>query len=223
MSILTNCKHIVNPKLKHIYLSFDEYGYLVVKSPKVSSAEIEKILIKKSAWIQRARDKIQSKKGKMLDFSQTSELYFLGKPYPIFLIYNDRKCTRFIFDGDNFKLYYNKYDEAIFRKHIDAFYRKEAIVYVLPLLQKWSNIMKLPYKKVSFRKTKRQWGSCSSENTISLNIMMMKLPHDIIQYIVIHELAHIKHKHHQKAFWELVSKHLPMYKEFAQKLKDYST
>lgn len=53
--------------------------------------------------------------------------------------------------------------------------------------------------------------------------MMMKLPQDIIEYIVVHELAHIVHKHHQKSFWSLVEKHLPDYKQRIAVLKHYAT
>ena len=50
---------------------------------------------------------------------------------------------------------------------------------------------------------------------------MMKLPLDVIQYIIVHELAHIEHKHHQKKFWELVALYMPEYKEYQQELKNY--
>ena len=77
--------------------------------------------------------------------------------------------------------------------------------------------------KLSFRKTKRQWGSCSAKNDLSFNTMMMKLPQDVIQYIIVHELAHITHKHHQKTFWECVEAYLPEYKTQVKELKNYTT
>ena len=51
--------------------------------------------------------------------------------------------------------------------------------------------------------------------------MMMKLPQNVIEYIIVHELAHISHKHHQKPFWDLVAKHLPEYKMHIAILKTY--
>ena len=53
--------------------------------------------------------------------------------------------------------------------------------------------------------------------------MLMKLPQDVIQYIIVHELAHIKHKHHQKSFWKLVETHIPNYKQHVTELKKYTT
>ncbi len=81
MSLLPHYTHIVNPKLKHIYLSFDEGGDLVIKSPKVSHRQIEQLLLKKASWITQSREKFYAKKGRVLDFTQATELYFKGKAY----------------------------------------------------------------------------------------------------------------------------------------------
>jgi predicted metal-dependent hydrolase len=62
------------------------------------------------------------------------------------------------------------------------------------------------YTQVSFRDNKSRWGSCSPDNRISLNIHLMRLPGHLQEYIVLHELCHTVHKHHQKSFWQLLDK-----------------
>lgn len=223
MPLLPNYIHTINPKLKHIYLSFNYEGNLIIKSPKVSTKQIEQLLLKKSSWIIQSRKKFHSKKGKSVNFSHKSELYFLGESHPLTLIVYKKKRTKLLFDGDTFTLYYSTYDENIFQRHIDNFYKVEAKNYIPTIVIQWSKIMKLYPNNITFRKTKRQWGSCSSRDYLSFNTMLMKLPPDVIQYIVIHELAHIKHKHHQKAFWALVEKHLPSYKAQVKVLKNFIT
>jgi len=223
LPILPTYIHIVNPKLKHIYLGFDERGRLFVKSPKISQHKIEQLLLKKASWINSSRKNIENKKGKNVDFSLESQLYFLGKSYPLICEKHDKKNIKFSFEEGVFRLMYLHYDETLFQRHIDAFYKKEAVRYVRPLVLHWSKTMNLMPKNVSFRKTKRQWGSCSSNNNLSFNTMMMKLPHEAIEYIVVHELAHIVHKHHQPAFWELVKKYLPCYEDAKKEIKNYCT
>lgn len=223
MSLLPHYVHIVNPKLKHIYLSFDDVGHLVIKSPKVSQKQIEQLLLKKASWINRSRQKLNDKKGRHLDFSQNCELYFLGQAHTLVLAPYEKKRTKLTFDGDSFCLHYSLYDEKAFQKKIDNFYKEEAQNYLPQHIASWSKTMGLSYKELAFRKTKRQWGSCSGLNKLSFNTMMMKLPLDVIQYIIVHELAHIKHKHHQKTFWKLVERYLPDYKETVQILKAFST
>ncbi len=223
MSLLPSYEHRVNPKLKHTYLSFDAEGNLIIKSPKVSQRYIETLLIKKSAWIRRSREKILCKKGKTLDFSKELSLYFYGNAYPLRLQKYEKKRVKLLFEEECFTLYYHHYDETAFHKAIDRFYKEKISEEIPSLLAYWSEKMGLHYSTVSYRKSKRQWGSCSAKNALSFNTMMMKLPQDVIQYIVVHELAHIKHKHHQKSFWAEVAKHLPDYKKQTDILKNYTT
>jgi len=223
MSLLPQYIHIVNPKLKHIYLSFDERGDLVIKSPKVSLRQIEQLLLKKASWIQKSREKLYHKKGKVLDFSNTPELYFMGEVYPVILTTHNKKKSQLHFDGESFTLLYHSYDETLFQKHVDHFYKIQAQKYIPSWTEEWAKEMSLFPADLRFRKTKRQWGSCSGKNVLSFNTMIMKLPQDVIQYIIVHELAHIKHKHHQKTFWQEVEVHLPNYKIQVQELKNYTT
>jgi len=223
MYFLPQYKHIINPKLKHIYLSFDEEGNLIIKSSKISTKQIEQLLLKKASWIKKSQQRIQTKKGKVINFKRESKLYFLGKSHTIHLSPYQKKRTISTFDGDNFIIKYNEYNELTFQKHIDIFYRDEAKKYIPTLVERWSQKMNLHYNKISFRKTKRQWGSCSSTNNLSFNTMMMKLPPNVIEYIIVHELSHIKHKHHQKAFWNLVENYLPNYRIQIKELKNFTT
>jgi len=68
---------------------------------------------------------------------------------------------------------------------------------------------------------KTRWGSCSAKNTISLNYYLAKLPESLIEYVVVHELAHIKEKNHSAKFWNLVEKYLPDVKKRRKLLREY--
>lgn len=223
MYLLPQYTHIVNNKLKHTYLTVDDKGNLIIKSPKVSTSYIEKLLLKKSAWINKAREKILERKGKSLNFNQREALYLYGREYDLTLKECTSKRTKLTFDEKEFILHYSDYNEELFQKKINNFYTEEAKQYIPPAVERWAKIMNLTPNKISFRKTKRQWGSCSGQNNISFNTMVMKLPHDVIQYIIVHELVHIKHKHHQKSFWSEVAKYMPEYKQYILELKKYST
>jgi predicted metal-dependent hydrolase len=80
----------------------------------------------------------------------------------------------------------------------------------------------LPYNRAAFRCQKTKWGSCSSQNNISLNINIAFLPAHLQDYILLHELCHIRHKNHSRDFWT----QLDIYcdgraKEYAKELKTY--
>jgi predicted metal-dependent hydrolase len=221
--LLPHYTHQINPKLKHTYLSFDREGNLLIKSPGLTQYQLERLLLKKAAWIQRSISKIKKKKGKQCKFDKECQLYYLGNPYPLNLQYRNQKGTKLLFDGAQFTLYYHTYNEIRFHQHIDRFYRTKAESYIPHRVNIWAEKMSLIPHAVHFRKTKRQWGSCSAYNKLSFNTMLMKLPLDTIDYVIVHELAHIQHKHHQKAFWKLVEDTMPFYKEQIVLLKTYTT
>ena len=86
-------------------------------------------------------------------------------------------------------------------------------------VNKYSNLMKLYPKKITIKQLKYAWGSCSSKKNISFNSELMYKEKDVIDYVVVHELAHLKYMNHQKDFWNLVGIFIPDYKEKRKELK----
>jgi predicted metal-dependent hydrolase len=78
---------------------------------------------------------------------------------------------------------------------------------------------KFPYSRISIRNQKTRWGSCTSKGVISFNYKMIFLPEELRDYIVVHELCHLKQLNHSKAFWDLVAEAIPNHKALRKKLK----
>lgn len=77
------------------------------------------------------------------------------------------------------------------------------------------------FNKVSFRWQRTRWGSCSSKNNISLNFKIIRLPSELQDYILLHELVHIRIKNHSKDFWDELEKYLPDAKKHRKELRKY--
>ena len=76
-------------------------------------------------------------------------------------------------------------------------------------------------RSIKITKAKKRWGSCSIDGNINLSFRLAQLPLELIDYVVIHELCHLHHFDHSRAFWGLVQKRYPNFKEARQRLKDY--
>jgi len=209
-------------RLKHLYLRIKGTELIVSANRRVSEASIHSFLEEKCAWIEKHLATAQSKP---LLTDTDATLYFLGESLPISL-QQDPYTTETVMkiEGGKCLFLYNHYPtEAQLKQARDIYYRKHCHEVITPLVNLWAETMQLIPQKITYRHNKSRWGSCSSQNNLSLNTRLMMLPMSMIRYVVIHELAHIRYKNHSRDFWHLVKTYSPDYKLLRQGIRAFES
>jgi hypothetical protein len=206
--------------LKNTYINVDTDGVLVKTNDTTTIDDINKMVQNKSAWISKKLELFKSIAINK-DISTGSRLYYMGKSYYVNMIEDETAQTISInFTHSKFHITTpQKYSDVELHNAIEHFYKQKAIEKIIPLTKKWAKNMDVEPEHISFRYSKNRWGSCSSTNRISFNYHLIKLSSSLIEYVVIHELAHITYQNHSKDFWKLVHKHLNDYKVKEEKIR----
>lgn len=142
---------------------------------------------------------------------------YLGRNY--YLQYSDEV------DGIQFKgrhFYAPEGSEDKLKVMFKEFYRQRGKKFIEPRVYRFAEMMGLKVEAVSIIELKNRWASCSVQRPkVNFNWKIMMAPVSVINYLIVHELAHFKHKRHSKDFWNEVDKIVPGYQKQVQWLKEY--
>lgn len=97
--------------------------------------------------------------------------------------------------------------------------KEKARTLILERLDYFNKYYDFEYNRVSIRNQRTRWGSCSSKGNLNFNYKILFLPMQLADYIIVHELCHVKELNHSKNFWSLVQKTIPDYKQYRKHVK----
>ena len=106
---------------------------------------------------------------------------------------------------------------------IEGWYKFQVNVIIQERLEFWSRQMHIDFCGYKTRGQRTRWGSCSRSGNLSFNWKLVKTPPDTIDYVIVHELAHLKQMNHSPRFWALVEQHCPDYKKHRKWLHDHDS
>ncbi|QSZ41787.1 DUF45 domain-containing protein [Sulfurimonas aquatica] len=205
-----NIEYVYNKKLKNSYISVEADKKIRVKSPIKSHQYVLELLKEREEWIRKQFHKIEQQIS--LKVNLEDEVAFFGEIYSI-----DSAETKYLRDKlEKVKLD----DEKKTLKCYDDFYKYVAKEYLKSRAEYFSKEMNLEYSELKYRKMKSRWGSCSSKKVITFNSELIKIDKRLIDYVVVHELAHLRHMNHSKEFHNLVDLHLEGSSQLRKKLKN---
>ena len=204
---------------KTLSLSVMKDGVVCIKAPiHMKDETIERFVQEKQDWIRSKLSIIHATRDKFSEIINYNKFLIYGNSYS--LAYSDIKKIK---TSDNFEILIpKKIDNSKLLKSIKAWYKKAAKEILTERISYLSNYAKLFFNEIKIGDSKGRWGACNSKGTIILNFRLLMLPPAIIDYVLVHELCHLKEMNHSKNFWSLVETILPSYEKAKKTIKEYS-
>ena len=207
---------VIRSRRRTLSLEINESAEVIVRAPlKMPEQIIERFVYDKRLWIDQKTSILKAKQRDQVKYEKGELFLYLGVNYELDIT---EKFKNFFFD-DKFFLPIKKKDSA--EKLFITWYKQQAAIVIPERVLYFSKIMGLSYNTVKLTSAKKRWGSCSGRNNLNFTWRLIMSPLDIIDYVIVHELAHVVQKNHSKKFWGIVEKYIPDYKERRKWLREF--
>ena len=204
---------------KTVNISVERDRSVVVRAPRHTTPEkIKRIIEAKKLWLfekirhkQKYNPNIEPK-----EFVSGESILYLGKSYRLDVVSSDQKGIRF-----NNKFIIAKSSQPIASQLFKEWYVQKAREKILPKVQAYAKSLGVTYNNVMISDLKYRWGSCTPKNNLNFNWRLIKAPMFVIEYVIVHELAHFLESNHTPRFWNIVFIQVPHYQKAKEWLKEH--
>ncbi|MEZ5935549.1 MAG: SprT family zinc-dependent metalloprotease [Alphaproteobacteria bacterium] len=215
-----------SPRAKRLRLTVRPEGVEVVVPPRVPAREINAFIDSHRGWIRAKVEAFQA----LLDSHAGPErledgatIMFRGEPTPLAIGFSDRVRPKVV-EGDGFRLELpsrlrpEEHESAIERTLVNHL-KKQAKSDAQMAIEQFGPPHGLEPSALHIKDQKRLWGSCTYAGVINLNWRLIFAPAAVFDYVVVHELCHLRHRHHQPPFWRMVGEVMPGFERHRRWLK----
>lgn len=215
-------------RVKNVRIVVKHNNVEVVAPPGFPDRRLHTFVMDKQAWIIGHLEKLQKqhteKKFAPEEYTDGAQIPLLGKFYRLNLKqHNELSCRVEL--GQNIDVWLPEMCGAklvsdTIRCHLEQWMRTYAADLAQKLVDKHGHLYGLKPRSILIKAQKSRWGSCGIHNDINLNWVLIMAPEAVFEYVVVHELCHLKHRNHSADFWALVAEHIPDYQRHRKWLKD---
>lgn len=213
---------VVRKPIRNLHLSVNPPdGHVKISAPSRLSAEaIRLFAISKIGWIRKQQAKIRSQEREPpREYRELETHWAWGTRCRLHVVEEDR-APAVTLEHDSLVLRVRPGSTVRQRQAVmEDWYRRQIRDASAPLIAKWEPVLGVKVEKVFVQKMKTLWGSCNSRRrTIRLNSELAKKPRECLEYIVVHEMAHVLERSHGPRFVALMDRHLPNWRYFKARL-----
>ncbi|HSI44131.1 MAG TPA: SprT family zinc-dependent metalloprotease [Methylotenera sp.] len=196
---------------------------LVIHAPKrIAQSYLESLILQKSEWIRKKLAALTDNKIPAVQWEDNEQLLLFGNPISL-SIRPDARSKAIVYEPGVLLLALpNPDDTTQVSRKVIQWYKKQALTDFSRRLEILSAKLGVPLPKLFLSNAKSRWGSCNSKKEIRLNWRLLQAPPHIINYVICHELAHLKEMNHSAKFWAVVGSIFPDYKTAEKELKAWS-
>lgn len=209
---------VLKKRIKNVHLSvIPPDGHVRISAPAGMKLEnIRVYAISRLQWIKKHRSRIKAQRRESPRLYVNRESHYLwGQRY---LLNIEEVSTTPMIYIRNGKIILQLPPHTSFetrKRLMDAWYREQLKAEAAPLIRKWEKILGVTVKSCSARNMKTRWGSCTpAKGSIRLNTDLARKPLQCLDYIVLHELAHLLEPYHNKHFISIMNRHMPQWKHY---------
>ena len=210
--------HIIRTKRKSIALIVEPDGRLVVRAPmRISDADIKHLVKQKERWIREKQKQVKDKstQSKQKVYMDGEEFLYLGKSYQLKIVADLNPALVL-----SRKFYLSRRVLPKAGSVFTEWYREQARAVISERVKLYAARHGFKYRKIRVTSARTRWGSCSSMGNLNFTWRLVMAPPEVIDYVVVHELAHLRVNNHSKEFWKQVERIMPDYKQRLKWLKE---
>lgn len=218
MSIEIRIDKIIRTRRRTIALEVARDASLIVRAPYNTPLDfIEKVVFKKRFWIKEKQEFVRDRYQKIVpkEFVSGEGFLYLGNMYKLEIV--DVLDMPIIFNN-GIKISRKNLDLA--KEILIAWYKEQAYQKISERVDWHSSLSGLKYNKIKISDAQKRWGSCSAKGNLNFNWRLIMAPLRVIDYVVVHELAHLEENNHSKRFWNKIKIMLPDYEQYKEWLKE---
>jgi predicted metal-dependent hydrolase len=187
--------------------------------PNERDVDPNKVLSEKGDWVLKQKDRFARYRAQMPE-----RRFEDGEDFPVLGTERTVVVGEALFSHINEETIHldaEAVEDTSIKEELERLYREEARRHFTERAEHFSEVLGVTYEQIQIRNQKTRWGSYSQRTgTLSLNFRLLMAPPDIVDYVIVHELAHAEHPNHGPRFWRLVEQHVPDYEAKNEWLKE---
>jgi len=197
---------------RSIGLSIDDRGLVVSMPQRISEKRLHSVLQEEAQWIVRKLAEMEARKPSQPQWVDGQFIKFMGEPLTLRVVASLFDAPPLLRGRELFVHVADTANRQVVEQAVTQWYQRQAEVLFRQRVEHYAPLMGVSPGVVALSSARTQWGSCTTRGTVRLNWHLVKVSLRLIDYVVVHELAHLIEMNHSSAFWEVVASMLPDYR-----------